>query len=63
MKKNKSQNLVSNNSSVEDKSIKKKYSAPEILSVERLEAAAVACSLTGPTLGKTFPSPCATLGS
>ena len=43
---------------------RKVYSAPQILGKEILEAAAVACGVTGPTLGKTFPAPpCSVLGS
>ncbi len=39
------------------------YDRPQILSSDRLEAAAATCTITGPAFGKTVPVPCGTLGS
>lgn len=48
---------------INNKNNKKPYSAPKVLSVEKLEAAAATCEPAVPPLGKSIPIPCGTLGS
>ncbi len=51
------------NRNMADKQTKRPYARPEVLSSERLEAAAATCSPPAPPYGKTVPTPCSTLGS
>ena len=42
---------------------KRPYARPEVLSSERLEAAAATCDPAAPPFGKDVPNTCGTLGS
>jgi hypothetical protein len=61
MKINKQESAITE--SLELPNEKRPYSAPKVLSVERLEAAAATCDPPSGPLGKSVPMPCGTLGS
>ncbi len=63
MQDKKSANAGTDSKRYEPKGKRRTYVKPQVLSTERLEAAAATCQPQTGAFGKTVPVPCGTLGS